>query len=260
MASSASSSSPRSEANTSNLSLPELPGIETDPKRPQYTTIAANPLYTSYRDTGLDPMAWNAFGEYNTEGLDAFNLFGVPGYGSALDGETSIDGLLGQPLLDFSGGYANSINGAHSFPSPSSAGLSQITADSPSLYRTPSFTSVSAPSVASVVQTVQSTPDDHSGGCPKTAADVKKMMAGSVPSTFGPPVTTAATSPSAVTVTGGNVESRKADEKDACAHARMAALCADLPRTVKNPNQIEIGRAWEKVRQLPAFEVRLSST
>jgi len=202
-------------------------------------------------------MAWNAFGEYNTEGIDAFNLFGVPGYGSPLDGDVaSMDGFLGQPLLDFSGGgYANSINGTNSFPSPSSAGLSQITAESPSLYRTPSFTSVSAPSAVAVVQTTQSTPDEHSGGCPKTAADVKKMMAGSVPSTFGPPVTTAATSPSAVVATtGGNVEARKADEKDACAHARMAALCADLPRTVKKPNQIEIGRAWEKVRQLPSFE------
>jgi len=48
--SSASSSSPRSEANTSHLSLPEVIGIKNDSKKPQYTTIAANPLYTSYRD------------------------------------------------------------------------------------------------------------------------------------------------------------------------------------------------------------------
>ena len=34
----------------------------------------------------------------------------------------------------------------------------------------------------------------------------------------------------------------------------MAALCADLPRTTKKPNQIEIGRGWEKIRQHEGFE------
>jgi hypothetical protein len=38
----------------------------------------------------------------------------------------------------------------------------------------------------------------------------------------------------------------------------MAALCADLPRTTKKPNQIEIGRAWEKIRQEKGFQVSIS--
>ncbi|KAF8310007.1 hypothetical protein DL93DRAFT_1679982 [Clavulina sp. PMI_390] len=41
---------------------------------------------------------------------------------------------------------------------------------------------------------------------------------------------------------------------EACTHARMAALCADLPRTTKKSNRIEIGRVWEKIRQHEGFE------
>jgi len=80
-------------------------------------------------------------------------------------------------------------------------------------------------------------------GCPRTIADVTRIMNNNAQSTFGPPIS----SPPPIA-------RRETDEKDAAAHARMAALCADLPRTAKRPNQIEIGRAWEKVRQHPQFD------
>ncbi|KAF8310010.1 hypothetical protein DL93DRAFT_2170005 [Clavulina sp. PMI_390] len=52
---------------------------------------------------------------------------------------------------------------------------------------------------------------------------------------------------------GSNVGS-STSSNEACAHARMAALCVDLPRTTKKANQIETGRAWENIRQHAGFE------
>ena len=68
-----------------------------------------------------------------------------------------------------------------------------------------------------------------------------------------PSTNTAATNPN-------RLDNKELEKDHACAHARMAALCADLPRTSKKPNQIEIGRAWEKIRQIPTFEVCFSSS
>jgi len=198
----------------------------------------------------MDPMAWASFGpgDYSQGDVD-MNLFGgIPPYGTnpGLNGSvTSIDDLFSQnSYMDYNNGFGNA-----NFSSPSSGMLSMGTSPSPVLQRAASVTNGTAAEAATTGEDTSGVCSKDGEGCPRTVEDVTRIINNNVPSTFGPPVpvhTSSSPSPS--------LPRRESDEKDACAHARMAALCADLPRTTKKPNQIEIGRAWEKVRQHPHFE------
>lgn len=248
------------------------------------TTIAANPMYMSFGDPVLDPMAWASFGptDYatgastsppgiggNQSDLDLFSLasFGnsgavnVPPHsngagntvnGTGATGYSSIEDIFGASstgsgvtpsFLDFGG--AGSMTGGHSTASSSTGGAT--------------FSSGS-PSAAGSLSDVHSVDDGSSDTCPKTIEEVQRLQQGASPSTFGPPIALPKSNDSSPGPSGSSPSSsndRSASPQtnsEACAHARMAALCADLPHTSKKPNQIEIGRAWEKIRQHQGFE------
>ena len=236
-----SSNSPRSEATTSRFQSSPADfnfvsdfsnvdfsnnTLEIHGGKPQYTTIASNPMYTSYQDASFDPLSWGSYGSVDFAQTEpdlsllasGKSDLGASGFSQTYNSNassTSMDDIFSQnSFVDYSGGFSTS------FPSP------------------PGMISEASSSPAVETQT-------ESSGCPKNREDIDRIINSNVPSTFGPPV-----SPP--------IQRRESDEKDAAAHARMAALCADLPRTAKRPNQIEIGRAWEKVRQHPQFDVRFS--
>lgn len=247
--------------------LPDFSGIDfsnTNPvaddsggsKKHHYTTIASNPMFTSYQDPVLDPMAWASFGPGDGSFLSSsdmdMNLFGKSDFGIGSFGMAGQTGLNGG-YDDLFGGQDSfvAINDfGHDLSSPSSFGMiSMDSSPSPVLHANSNlgnnsslFGSGSAPSSVTAASPPETQHTD--GGCPRTAADVKRIMDKSPPSTFGAPI--AAPPP---------VTRRETDEKDAAAHARMASLCSDLPKTVKKPGQIEIGRAWEQVRRHPRFQV-----
>jgi AP-1-like factor len=239
------------------------------------TTIAANPMYMSFGDPILDPMAWASFGpgDYTTASPTIPNpssdleLFGVSPYGNngaisvanggisglGLTGSYSnIDDLFGAAVTTGSGvtpsflDLSGNQSGTHSTASSSTGGAT-FTASSPSAVGTNSDVNSSA----------AGNKDDEHGTCPRTIEDVHRLQKTMLPSTFGPPVTVKGSSAGSAKspLSPGSLPQRENNEKDhASAHARMAALCADLPRTTKKPNQIEIGRAWEKIRQHQGFE------
>ena len=236
------------------------------------TTIAANPMFMSFGDPVLDPMAWASFGpgDYTSSPTIAnpssdLELYGIPTYGNNgainvpnaapnaglglthysfdLFGTAPTTGSGVTPsFLDLSGNHAGTQSTASS-----STGGPTFTASSPSAVGTSSEVNSSAAGHK----------DDEHGTCPKTIEDVHRMQKTMSPSTFGPPVTVKSLSPGSTKSPSspGSLPQRENNEKgQANAHARMAALCADLPRTTKKPNQIEIGRAWEKIRQHQGFE------
>lgn len=229
-------------------------------------------MYMSFGDPILDPMSWAALGpsDYTTTSPTIGNpssdeLFGVSPYGnngaiSVTNGAISGLGLTGSysniddvfgavpttgsgvtpSFLDLSGNQS----GTHSTASSSTGGAT-FTASSPSAVGTNSEVNSSAAGHK-----------DDGDTCPRTVEDVHRMQKAMPPSTFGPPVTIKGSSPGSAKspLSFGSLPHRENNEKDhASAHARMAALCADLPRTAKKPNQIEIGRAWEKIRQHQGF-------
>ncbi|KAF9512370.1 hypothetical protein BS47DRAFT_1065636 [Hydnum rufescens UP504] len=246
-----SSNSPRSEATTSrflsnDFSLNTFPdGVDVhrdaNGKKP-FTTIVSNPIYASYQDPVHDPTAWP---EYTNLDVD-LNMFNIPPYN--LNGAvTSMDDFFsgGPSYLDLSNNHHGNGFGLTGLPSPSSALVSIGTTPSPVMHHAPS---IGAPEPRS--------PQDehHEETCPKTKEDAQRLINSSAPSTFGPPVIVTSPRPS-TPLTSPSIATRcPVEGKEAGAHARMAALCADLPRTTKKPNQIEIGCAWEKVRQHPRFQ------
>jgi len=156
-------------------------------------------------------------------------------------------------FLDFGG--AGSITGSHSTASSSTGGAT-FSSGAPSAVGSLSDTNSSNQSTGAH--------DDGSGDtCPKTIEEVQRLQQGASPSTFGPPIALpksnasspgAGASPSSSNGRPTSPQRGGETNSEACAHARMAALCADLPHTSKKPNQIEIGRAWEKIRQHEGFD------
>jgi len=227
------------------------------------TTIAANPNYMSFGDPTLDPTAWASLGpaDYATGSPTIPNpadleIYGVPPYsnnGAVTVGNAAnygnMDDLFGAAATTGSGVTPSFLDldsnqsGTQSTASSSTGGRT-FTASSPSTLDTNSEVNGSAAG------------KKHDGTCPKTVEDVHRMQKSMPPSTFGPPVNIKVSTPgSTKSSSPGSFPERGDNEQGhASAHARMAALCADLPRTTKRPNQIEIGRAWEKIRQHQAFK------
>jgi len=146
--------------------------------------------------------------------------------------------------LDLNNSHHGNGFGLTGLPSPSSALISIGTSPSPVMHRAPS---VGTPESRSPQE------EHREETCPKTIEDAQRLINSSAPSTFGPPVIVTSPRPSTPLTSASTAIRCPVEGKEASAHARMAALCADLPRTTKRPNQIEIGCAWEKVRQHPRF-------
>lgn len=283
------------------------------------TTIAANPMYMSFGDPAMDPMAWASFGpgDYVSGGAgrSPVSVFSVNPFDTttgAGNSQLDINGMFGIPS-SFGSTFATN-NGIPStddmytgvggvtpsfldFNSRTSPGTSVVGSTSGGTFSdVGSSVNVDDKGIAHAHQE-----GEHGDGCPRTVEDVRKIQAAAgPPSTFGKPtspngsssvalkslplgnkasssstslssassvsapvtppqsssVLQASSSTTSLSSANPNRLENKDLEKDhACAHARMAALCADLPRTTKKPNQIEIGRAWEKIRQIPSFEV-----
>lgn len=201
-------------------------------------------MFASYQDQVLDPTAWS---DYTNLDLD-LSMFNVPNYG--LNGTmTSMDDLFNgaHSYVDISN-HQNGF-GLAGVPSPSSGLISIGASPSPVMHRAGS---IGTPETRSPQAPKDDCPEET---CPKSVEEAQRMIDSSPPSTFGPPVTVTSPRPPSPLSSPTPVVRNETEGKEAGAHARMAALCSDLPHTSKKPGHIEIGRAWEKVRQHPKFEV-----
>lgn len=201
-----------------------------------YQTIAANNMFTSFRDPNENPNAWASFGPNSSQSQSLKNTYDeLFGAGTSLSGNDDLTMSLGgignsDELIPFS--FLPDITGGSSqfggfspishLPTPPSASTSSA-AGQQTLAGTPASQQdhdmgVAAPS---------SMPEEHTDqSCPKTKEDIVDRMQKAGSGTFGPKL-------------GAEGE-----------------ICDKMSLADATKLNLDIGTAWRAVRQHPQFEVR----
>jgi hypothetical protein len=214
-----------------------------------YQTIAANNMFTSFRDPSENPNAWASFGPNPLQSQSLKNTYDeLFGAGTSLSGNDDINissfGMGSDDLMPFSflPDLSNGTGGSQF------GGLSPIS----HVPTPPSATSTAGPQTAFPTTptsqqqdhdmvTSSSSPDAIPSGnetgktCPKSREEFSAVIQQAGTGTFGPSANPGLTNGVA----------------DAEACAKMTA--ADATKL-----NLDIGTAWRAVRQHPQFEVRLN--
>lgn len=224
-----------------------------------YQTIAASPMFTSYRDPTSNPNAWS-FGPNTSQSLalntydelfggagpaSSLSMSGLPSAGGDSNMTSAIDDFMAFSFLpDMSNGAGGSQFGGLSpishLPTPPSAAAVNL-----------SSTGTSGKAVTTPNQ-MQTDPTDASmffgqdgKECPKSREEFATAIQKMGTSPFGPTGEDSAPTATGMYGSGDGNSNGPADKES----------CTKMPIADSTKLNLDIGTAWRAVRQHPQFEV-----